>query len=53
MSDLTTLVIRLCSLDAQYTPRADRAAPGSVTASRGKVMSVVPFGWTVLQLFSK
>ncbi|XP_073258640.1 uncharacterized protein [Porites lutea] len=53
ISDLTTLVIRLCSLDAQYTPRADRTAPGSVTASRGRVMSVLPFGWTVLQLFSK
>lgn len=53
ISDMTTLVIRLCSLDATYTPRADRAAPGSVTVNKGKVLTIVPFGWTVLQLFSK
>lgn len=51
--DMTTLVIRLCSLDASYTPRGDGSGPGSVVAPKGKNLTVVPYAWTVLQLFSK
>lgn len=53
ISGMTTLVIRLCSIDASYAPRPDRAAPGSVTANKGKNLSIVPFCWTVLPLFSR
>lgn len=51
--DRTTLVIRLCSLDASYTPCVDGAGPGSVVGPKGKTLTLVPFAWTVLQLFSK
>lgn len=51
--DMTVLVIRLCSLDASYTPGGDGSGPGSVVAPKGKNLTVVPYAWTVLQLFSK
>ena len=51
--DMTALVIRLCSLDASYIPRVDGQGPGSVAAPKGKHLTIVPFAWTVLQLFSK
>ena len=50
---MTSLVIRLCSLDASYTPRDDGTGPGSVGVPKGKNLTIVPFAWTVLQLFSK
>ena len=51
--DMTALVIRLCSLDASYTPGADGSGPGSVVTPKGKNLTVVPYAWTVLPLFSK
>ncbi|XP_015769135.1 PREDICTED: uncharacterized protein LOC107347559 isoform X2 [Acropora digitifera] len=53
ISQTSALVIRLCSLDAAYTPNADRAAPGIVTASKGNSLTVTPFSWSVMPLFSK
>lgn len=52
-SQASALVIRLCSLDASYTPNANRAAPGTVTARKGTVLRILPFAWTVIPLFSK
>lgn len=51
--DMTVLLIRLYSLDASYTPRTDGAGPGSVADRKGKTLTLVPAGWTVLKLFTR
>ena len=50
---LSSLVITLYSLDANYTPRADRTGPGTVSGRKGSEPVLCPQGWSVMPLFNR
>ncbi|XP_032236502.2 uncharacterized protein LOC116617677 [Nematostella vectensis] len=49
--NISSLIIRLYSLDATYEPRLDQQGPGQVTARGGRTPALSPQGWTVVPLF--